>query len=71
MDKQREEYYERLKSSKKRLESKENLEIAEKCALNEINRRLTEVDSEKYFEGVAKNNGRASNKSDFDRFIVK
>jgi len=71
MDNQRKEYYEKLKANKKNLEDKQNLDIVEKCALNEINRRLTTLDSEKFFKDVANNNGRTSKRSDLEKFFAK
>lgn len=71
MNNQRKEYYEKLKANKKRLEDKQNLEVVERCALNEINRRLTELNSESFFEDVTNNNGRTSKKNDLENFIAK
>ena len=69
--KQKEEYYEKLKANKKRLEDKELLDIAEECALNAINRELSNLDSEKFFEEVANNNGHIPKEDGFSRFIAK
>lgn len=71
MDKIKEAYYEKLKANKQKLESKENLEVTEKCALTKLDRIIAELDCEKFFEDVANNNGRASKKSDLDSFFAK
>lgn len=71
MDKIKEAYYEKLKANKQRLEDKENLDVAEKCALTKLNSVIAELDAEKFFEDIANNNGRVSNKSDLDKFFAK
>lgn len=71
MNKQREEYYEELKANKNRLESNPNLDVVGRCALNEINERLTILNCDKFFEDAANNNGRLSKKSDIEKFLAK